>query len=58
MIAKNRECYKCKHNKSDWACATDYCEKNYDDRMFEETPDDYWKNPCEDFEYIKKEACK
>ena len=58
MIAKNRECCKCKHNKADRACTTGYCEKNHDDRMFMETPDDYFQNHCEDFEYANKEACK
>ena len=43
MIAVNRECYTCKFFKSDFACATDYCERGNDDVMFNETDYD---NQC------------
>lgn len=47
MVAINRECYTCKFLKSDFACATDYCERGNDDVMFNETD---CENQCKLFE--------
>ena len=43
MIAVNKKCYICEFLKSDFACATDYCERGNDDVMFNEEEED---NPC------------
>ena len=36
MIALNKDCYICEYMKSDFALATDYCERGNDDIMCNE----------------------
>lgn len=36
MIALNKDCYICEYMKSDFALATDYCERGNDDIMYNE----------------------
>lgn len=51
MIAVYKKCYVCKYMKSDYGCATDYCQRGNEAIMFNEESED---NKCNLFEEDEK----